>query len=113
MQKIKKNNKIETSDAIFFEISNLKNKIAGKEKRVINIRLKANKPTKFKIPIICVGNIYLGGTGKTPLSIFLAKEFEIRGKNPVIVRKYYKNHSEKILNIEQHIRNKAAHSPLQ
>ena len=43
------------------------------------------KPTKFKIPIICVGNIYLGGTGKTPLSIFLAKEFEIRGKNPVIV----------------------------
>ena len=26
-------------------------------------------PKKFKIPIICVGNIYLGGTGKTPVSI--------------------------------------------
>ena len=28
----------------------------------------------FKIPIICIGNIYLGGTGKTPLSILITRE---------------------------------------
>ena len=37
------------------------------------IKKRFIKPLKFKVPIICVGNIYVGGTGKTPLSIFLAR----------------------------------------
>jgi len=49
---------------------------------------------KFEIPIICVGNIYLGGTGKTPLSIEIASALKIRGKNPVIVKKFYKTHED-------------------
>ena len=49
---------------------------------------------KFKIPIICVGNIYLGGTGKTPLSIYIAKELLKTGAKPIILRKFYKNHSD-------------------
>ena len=46
----------------------------------------------FKIPIICIGNIYVGGTGKTPTAIFLTKELEQKGKKPVILRKYYNSH---------------------
>ena len=38
------------------------------------------RPIKFNIPIICVGNIYIGGTGKTPTSIYLAEEFLKRKK---------------------------------
>ena len=45
------------------------------------IKKKINRPLSFKIPIICVGNIYIGGTGKTPLSIFLAKEIQKYEKN--------------------------------
>ena len=47
---------------------------------------------KFNIPVICVGNIFIGGTGKTPLSIHIAKKLSENGKNPAIVRKYYKSH---------------------
>lgn len=60
----------------------------------ILIKKKLTKTIKFNIPIICVGNIYIGGTGKTPTSIFLAKELSLLGKNPVILRKYYKSHSD-------------------
>ena len=48
----------------------------------------------FNIPIICIGNIYIGGTGKTPMSILLAKDLKKNGLNPVILRKYYKNHED-------------------
>ena len=56
------------------------------------LKKKFVKVKKFQIPVICVGNIYLGGTGKTPISILLAKELSKFGKKIVILRKYYKNH---------------------
>jgi len=48
----------------------------------------------FKIPTICIGNIYIGGTGKTPTSILLARELSKLGINSVILRKYYKNQND-------------------
>ena len=49
---------------------------------------------KFNIPVICVGNIFIGGTGKTPLSIHIARKLSENGNNPAIVRKYYKSHKD-------------------
>ena len=60
----------------------------------IFFKKKFSKIVNFKITVICVGNIYVGGTGKTPLSIYLAKELKKRGKKPAIVRKYYKDHKD-------------------
>ncbi len=58
------------------------------------IRQILTKREKFNIPIICVGNIYLGGTGKTPLSIEICKELTLKQFNPVILRKFYKSHKD-------------------
>lgn len=66
------------------------------------IFLKKNfvKKNHFSIPIICVGNIYLGGTGKTPLCIELVKLLEISNKKTVIIKKSYKSHEDEFELIE-------------
>ena len=61
---------------------------------VIFLKKKLSKVSNFKIPIVCIGNIYVGGTGKTPLSVLVAKELSKIGKKPVIIRKYYKEHKD-------------------
>ena len=40
-------------------------------------------------PIICVGNIYIGGTGKTPTVQKIANIFKSLGKNPTILLRGY------------------------
>ncbi len=58
----------------------------------VYLKYKLTKSLKFEVPIICVGNIYIGGTGKTPTSLFIANELKKLGKKPAIVRKFYKGH---------------------
>ena len=72
---------------------------------LIFLRKKFAKEIKFKIPIICVGNIYVGGTGKTPTSILIANELDKMNKNPVILRKFYKNHIDEHNFIKAHFKN--------
>ena len=51
---------------------------------------------KFSIPIICIGNIYVGGTGKTPLTSEIFKILKSSGKNPGFVKKSYSYLSDEI-----------------
>ena len=44
---------------------------------------------KSKIPIIIVGNISVGGTGKTPIVRKLAEQYITQGKKPVIISRGY------------------------
>jgi len=57
---------------------------------IINFIIKIIKiQKKFPIPVICVGNIYLGGTGKTPLVRKIFNISKSLGKNPAFVKKNY------------------------
>ena len=51
------------------------------------------KSNKSPIPVICVGNIYLGSTGKTPFCIELYDILKSLNKKPAFIRK--KNNSYK------------------
>ncbi len=58
--------------------------------KFINILKKSSSTQIPKIKTICVGNIYLGGTGKTPLVIKISEILE-KSYNTYVVKKYYKN----------------------
>ncbi|RPI45045.1 MAG: tetraacyldisaccharide 4'-kinase [Betaproteobacteria bacterium] len=47
------------------------------------------RSTRFAVPVIVVGNITVGGTGKTPLTIWLAESLSARGMAPGVVCKSY------------------------
>tara|TARA_B100001057_G_C22849219_1_gene950273 strand:+ start:1280 stop:2206 length:927 start_codon:yes stop_codon:yes gene_type:complete len=59
------------------------------------------KSKKFKIPVVCVGNIYLGGTGKTPLAIKIFNITKSLGKNPAFVKKHYSYVADEIKMLEK------------
>ena len=61
-------------------------------------QLKRSK--KFHVPVVCVGNIYLGGTGKTPLAKEIFKITRSLGKNPAFVKKYYNYLEDEIKMLE-------------
>ena len=45
---------------------------------------------RSKIPVVSVGNITSGGTGKTPFVVFLVGLFRKKGLNPLIISRGYK-----------------------
>ena len=54
------------------------------------LRGKTGKPLKYNCLTICVGNLNVGGTGKTPTTIALADHFLKKGLNAHIVSRGYK-----------------------
>jgi tetraacyldisaccharide 4'-kinase len=46
----------------------------------------------IKIPILVVGNIYIGGTGKTPVVIALVKQLSALGWQPGVISRGYGTH---------------------
>ena len=65
-----------------------------------NILVKSNKNKNNNIKTICVGNIYVGGTGKTPFTISLAEMLNKLKYKTAIIKKYYPDQidEQKILN---------------
>ena len=52
-------------------------------------RIKLVSPQKTSVPVICIGNITAGGTGKTPVSISIAKLLGIEMHHPYFVTRGY------------------------
>ena len=68
---------------------------------IISLRNLFYKTGIFKIidvniPVISIGNISTGGTGKTPLTILIANYFILKSKTVCIISRGYKRHSNEM-----------------
>ncbi|MCX7816206.1 MAG: tetraacyldisaccharide 4'-kinase [Syntrophales bacterium] len=56
-------------------------------------------PKRLPCPVISIGNLTVGGTGKTPLAITLAQTYRGKNKRPVILTRGYGRKRESGLNV--------------
>ena len=56
---------------------------------VVKSRARRFHPEKLPVPVIVVGNIYVGGTGKTPVTIELVKALTALGYHPGVISRGY------------------------
>jgi tetraacyldisaccharide 4'-kinase len=65
-------------------------------KRAVQIRLglyrrRILRPQELGCPVVSVGNLTVGGTGKTPVAEMLARELQRRGRRVAILSRGYKS----------------------
>ena len=71
--------------------------------KLLNIfKRSITKTYQCSIPVVCVGNIYLGGTGKTPLCIEIFSILKDLNMNPAFIRKKYDSFQDEV-NLQKQI----------
>ena len=61
--------------------------------RRLTFRIGLLRPERLPVPVIVVGNITAGGTGKTPLTLWLCGFLQEQGLKPGIVSRGYGGHA--------------------
>jgi tetraacyldisaccharide 4'-kinase len=78
-------------DLLFFPLSLVYGFVVWLRNRLFDFKIFKSK--EFNIPIISVGNITVGGTGKTPHIEYLIRLMQLEGFRPAVLSRGYKRKS--------------------
>jgi tetraacyldisaccharide 4'-kinase len=53
------------------------------------LRRRLTTPVRVPVPVLCVGNLTVGGSGKTPVAMALARRLREAGRNPHLLSRGY------------------------
>jgi len=59
----------------------------------------ASRPLKVRVPVISIGNLTVGGAGKTPVTLHLAQRLAARGRKPAVLSRGYGRRSREPLEV--------------
>lgn len=59
----------------------------------------ASRPVKVRVPVISIGNLTVGGAGKTPVALELARRLAERGRKPAVLSRGYGRRSREPLEV--------------
>ena len=68
-------------------------------------RIQNTTPTKIDIPVICIGNIVIGGAGKTPTALAIAEKLMKQGHNPHFISRGYGGKAKGPLQVDLSVHN--------
>lgn len=71
-------------------------------KGIWTLRLKTITPVSLPVPVIVVGNLWPGGTGKTPLVIALVEAFQKEGIHVGVISRGHGRHSQQAQLLNAH-----------
>ena len=67
-----------------------------------------SRPVQVAVPVISVGNLTVGGAGKTPVTLELARRLSARGRRPAVLSRGYGRRSREPLEVTADARVEAA-----
>jgi tetraacyldisaccharide 4'-kinase len=66
---------------------------------VSGLKRRLATPARLLVPVIVVGNLIVGGAGKTPLTLWLAQQLKARGWRPGIVSRGYGRSGDGVISV--------------
>jgi tetraacyldisaccharide 4'-kinase len=66
------------------------------------LKRRGIKPVRAGAPVISIGNLVVGGAGKTPVALELAEELLRRGKQPALLSRGYGRRSRHPVEVAEH-----------